>query len=378
MKKAWNAQFDKFIGKRRAMEEAVAQIVLPSDPPEVKLRKIYNRVQHLRNTSFELTKTHQEEKREKEKVDENVGDVWTRGYGTPWQLDWLYVALVRAAGFEAYGCWVSSRAEYFFTPVTMQAGRLSEPVVLVKLSGQDLYLNPGSELAPYGMLNWFETGTKGMRLDKDDVAWIQTPVPESSESVIQRTAKLKLSESGDLEGKLTVTYTGLEAMDRRASGLHADELAWTKTLEDEVKGQIPLGAEAELTNHPDWSNSETPFVAEFNLKVPNWALNAGKRTALPTGIFVAHEKSIFEHANRVHPIYFEYPYQELDDITIELPEGWKTNGVPQAQAGDIKVVSYSRQVENHNEAVHVARKMNFDFMLVEQKDYQTIRGFFRG
>jgi hypothetical protein len=372
-----NAQLEKFIGKRKTMEQAVAQIVQPNDPPEVKLRKIFDRVQHLRNTSFELRKTQQEEKRDKEKFDENVEDVWKRGYGTPWQLDWLYVALARAAGFEAYGCWVSSRAEYFFTPVTMQAGHLSEPAVLVKLNGNDLYLNPGSEFAPYGMLNWSETAVRGMRLDKDDGTWIVTSMPESSESVIQRSAKLKLSESGDLEGKLTVTYTGLEAMDRRTKGLHADEVAWKKTLEDEVKRQIPLAAEAELTNHPDWSNSEAPFVAEFRLKVPNWALNAGKRTALPTGIFVAHEKNIFEHADRVHPIYFEYPYQELDDITIELPEGWKANGAPPVQAGDIKVVSYKLQVENHNETVHVVRKLNFDFMLVEQKDYQTLRRFFQ-
>lgn len=380
VKKAWNAQFEKFIGKRKAMEEAVAQIVLPSDQPEVKLGKIFYRVQHLRNTSFEFTKTRQEEKREKEKVDENVEDVWKRGYGTQWQLDWLYVALARAAGLQAYGCWVSSRAEYFFTPVTMQAGRLSEPVVLVKLSGQDHYLNPGSGFAPYEMLNWSETGTKGMRLDKDedDVTWIQTPVPESSESVIQRTAKLKLSESGDLDGKLTVTYTGLEAMDRRASGLHKDELTRKKTLEDEIKGQIPVSAEAELSNDPDWNNSDKPFLAEFNLKVSNWTLNAGKRTVLPIGIFVAQERNIFEHANRVHPIYFEYPYQELDDISIELPEGWKANAVPQVQSGDIKVVSYKLQVENQNGTVRVARKMNFDFMLVEQKDYPTMRRFFQG
>lgn len=375
--KTRNAQLEKFIGKRKAMEEAVAQIVLPSDSPEVKLRKIFDRVQHFRNTSFELRKTQQEEKRDKEKFDENVEDVWKRGYGTPWQLDWLYVALARAAGLEAYGCWVSSRAEYFFTPVTMQAGHLSEPAVLVKLNGQDLYLNPGAEFAPFGMLNWSETGTRGMRLDKDDGTWIETPFPKSSESTIQRTARLKLSESGELEGKLTVTYTGLEAMDRRASGLHEDELAWKRTLEGEVRKQVPLAAEAELTNRPEWGSSGTPFVAEFNLKIPNWASNAGKRTVLPAGIFVAHEKNLFEHAERVHPIYFEYPYQEVDDITIELPEGWQANGVPPPQSEDIKPASYNLQVENHNGTVHVVRKLSFDFVLLEQKHYAALRRFFQ-
>ena len=62
-----NGQLESFVGKHKAMEEAVAQIVSPNDPPEVKLRKIYDRVQQIRNKSYELQKTEQEEKRDKEK-----------------------------------------------------------------------------------------------------------------------------------------------------------------------------------------------------------------------------------------------------------------------------------------------------------------------
>src|SRR6202167_610886 len=67
-----NGQVEGFVNKRKAMEEAVAQIVSPSDPQDVKLRKIYDRVQQIRNTSFEVQKTEQEEKREKEKEPANV------------------------------------------------------------------------------------------------------------------------------------------------------------------------------------------------------------------------------------------------------------------------------------------------------------------
>src|SRR5260370_941038 len=160
-----------------------------------------------------------------------------------------------------------------------------------------------------------------MRLDKDGGPWIQTTLPESSESRIERKAKLKLSDTGDLEGKLTLTYTGLEAMYHRLNVRHADEVARKKFLEDRVKSQVPVAAQAELTNQPDWSSSETPLTAEFDLKIPGWASNAGKRVLIPAGVFTAGEKHTFEHANRVYPIYFEYPYEKWDDITIELPAG---------------------------------------------------------
>jgi hypothetical protein len=46
-----NGEVESFIGKRKVMEEAVAQIVTPTDSPEVKLQKIYARIQQIRNTS---------------------------------------------------------------------------------------------------------------------------------------------------------------------------------------------------------------------------------------------------------------------------------------------------------------------------------------
>ncbi len=293
------------------------------------------------------------------------------------QLTWLYLALVRAAGFEAYGCWVSERRNYFFTPVTMQSGKLDANVVLVKLNGKDRYFDPGAEFIPFGLLPWFETGVRGLRLDKDGGTWIETTLPESSESRIERKAKLKLSETGDLEGKVTVTYTGLEAMYHRLDVRHADEVARKKFLEDRVKTQVPVAAEAELTNRPDWSGSETPLVAEFDVKIPGWASNAGKRVLIPAGIFTGAEKHIFEHANRVHPIYFEYPYEKVDDVIIELPTGWQVSSVPPEQNRDVRVVAYSLKIEGGKDTLHLTRQLRVDFLILDSKDYPTLRNFFR-
>ena len=172
-----NGQLEGFIGKRKAMEEAVAQIVSPSDSQDVKLRKIYDRVQQIRNKSYEVQKTEQEAKREKEKPAENVEEIWKRGYGNGVQLTWLFLGLARAAGFEAYGCWVSGRGEYFFTPVTMQSAKLDSNVVLVKLNGKDVYFDPGGAFTPFGLLTWSETGVTGLRMDNDGGTWIRTTLP---------------------------------------------------------------------------------------------------------------------------------------------------------------------------------------------------------
>ncbi len=375
--KKLNTQVESFVDKRNGMEQAVAQIVSPSDPPEVKLRKIYDRVQQLRNTSYELQKTEQEEKREKEKPPSNVEDVWKRGYGSGSELTWLYLALVRAAGLEAYGVYVSDRRNYFFSAQSMDRNKLDSNLVLVKLNGKDLYFDPGAAFTPFGFLEWSETGVAGLRLDKDGGSWIQSALPQSSDSRIERNAKLNLLETGDLEGKLTVTFTGLEGMSRRLENIHSDDADRKKFLEEEVKEYVPVATEVELTNQPDWKSASQPLVAEFNIKIPGWVAGAGRRALLPVGIFSATEKHIFEHANRVYPIYFEFPLEKMDDVTINLPLGWQVQSLPKAQNQDGHVVAYNLQAENNASSLHLTRKIKVDFLLIEAKYYPALRNFFQ-
>ncbi len=377
--KKLNDRLEGFVNKRKPMEQAVSQIVAPGDSQEVKLQKIYTRVQQMRNTSYELQKTEQEEKRDKEKPPENVEEVWKRAYADGTQLTWLYLALARAAGFEAYGVWASDRRNYFFNPSLMDSNQLDANVVLVKLNGKDLYFDPGAAFTAFGFLPWEETGVAGLRLDKDGGTWVQTSMPESSASCIERKADLKLvAETGGLEGKLTVTYTGIEAHRRRLEQRNADDTERKKMLEDEIREFVPVAIEVELKNQPDWKSSSVPLLAEFDLKVPGWAAGAGRRALLPVGLFSATEKRVFDHAERVHPVYFEFQSQKVDDVTIALPPGWKVATLPKAQDNTGRVVGYTMKVENDKDKLHLSRKLSVDILVMEQKYYGALRAFFQG
>ena len=376
--KKLNEGMESFINKRKAMEQAVGQIVSPPDSPEVKLQKIYARVQQIRNTTYEIRKTEQERKREKEKDASNVEEVWKRGYGTGGQLTWLFLALTRAAGLEAYGVIVSDRGNYFFNPNIMNPSNLDTNVVLVKLNGKDLFLDPGAAFTPFGMLEWSETGVQGLRLDKDGGSWVRTTLPESSESRIERKAALNLSETGDLEGTLTISFVGLEAMQRRIEERNEDESERKKFLEDEAREYIPAASEVDLNNKPDWGSSSTPLIAEYKLRIPGWVSGAGRRAMLPVGIFTASEKRVFEHAERVHPIYFEYPFEKMDDVSITLPLGWQVSSLPPAKKQDSNgLIVYELKAENDKSTIHLNRKLKVDLLLLESKYYAALRNFFQ-
>jgi hypothetical protein len=375
--KKLNDRVEGFTGKRKAMEQAVAETAAPNDTPEAKLQKIYAKVQKFRNTSWETEKTEQEQKREKLKEINNAEDLWKRGYGNGRQINWLFLAMARAAGFDAYSVYISSRSEYFFNPLLMNTNQLNGDVVLVKLNGKEVYCDPATAFAPFGLLSWPETAVKGLRLDKEGGSWVTTTLPPSSDSRIERKADLKLTETGSLEGKLTVTFSGLEALWRRIEERNEDATNRKKFLEDQVKEYIPVGIELDLTNQPDWGGSTPTLVAEFELKVPGWVSGAGRRALVPVGLFSAPEKHAFEHANRVHAIYFSYPSEKLDDVRIDLPLGWQVNSLPPVQDLDAKAAVYSLKVENNKGALHLTRRLNMDLLMVEAKLYPTLRNFFQ-
>ena len=368
---------ESFIGKRKAMESAVAEIVSPADSPEVKLQKIYTRVQQIRNTTYEHEKTEQEQKREKEKEPENVEAVWKKQYANGMQLTWLFLALARAAGFEASGVWVGDRHDYFFYKNTMDSEGLNNNIVTVKLNGKDVYFDPGTAFTPFGMLPWFETGVQGLKLDRDGGTWIDTPLLDSADSAIRRKAELKLDETGELAGKLTVTYTGLEASLRRVDERFADDAEHKKYLEDEVKEAVPVACDVELTKQPDWKSSSVPLLAEFDLKVTGWISGAGRRALFPVGLFSATEKRLFDHTDRVHPIYFEFPFQRSDDITVDVPLGWQILAVPQPQTVDAKAILFDLETKNEKGTLHLTRDLKVNILMLPVENYPTLRKIFQ-
>ena len=375
--KKQNGRVESFIDKRKAMEQAVAQMVSPGDSPEAKLRKIYARTQQVRNLSYEVGKTEQEDKREKMKPAANVEELWKKGYGDGANITWLFLALTRAAGLEAYPCLVSSRAQYFFVKQRLNSAELNSNVVLVKLNGKDLFLDPGAASTPYGLLPWQETGVDGLKLDKDGGKWIQTPLPASDASQILREANLKLTEEGSLEGTLKLTYTGLSALNHRTEERNQDATSRKIYMEDLVKEMIPTGIEVELTTQPDWKSSEIPLVAEFSLKVPGWVAGAGRRALFPAGLFGGNEKHMFEHSVRVQPVYFNHPFKKVDNIKVDLPLGWKTSTLLKPFDQDVKAAEYKLSTDEKDGVLHIQREIRSDILIVPQTAYPVLRNFYQ-
>ncbi|HWH60350.1 MAG TPA: DUF3857 and transglutaminase domain-containing protein [Terriglobales bacterium] len=370
-------QFETFAGKGKGIQETLGQIVAANDSPEAKLHKIYTRVQQIRNITWDGPKNDDEKKHLVEKANTNVDDVLQHGFGSSIQLNWLFLALARAAGLDAFPVYASNRGDHLFKAANMDVSELDSRVVLLKLNGKDMYFDPGTPFTPFGLLPWNETQVQGLKLDRDGGAWIVTSIPASADSRILREGVLTFSDKGTLEGKVTETFTGLEGMTHRKNEIQDDDAARKRYLEEDLKSQIASGSAVELSNRPDWKSSDIPLTAEFTVKIPAWGSIVGRTAFLPLGIFAASEKNAFQSETRNYPIVFEYPCQKEDDVTITVPPGWQIASLPSGQNLDVKAALYAIKVENDKGAVHVHRELNSDMLMVKQEFYPALRNFYQ-
>jgi hypothetical protein len=332
----WFAQADHFIGNRDPVRSAATAAMGAETDSEKRLRQLYLRAQQVRNLSYERRRTKLEDKKEDLKPNENAGDVLERGYGTHNDIARLFVALARAAGFDAQVVRAANREAFFFKPNYLVTSQLSSELAVVKLNGNDVYLDPGTEFCPFGMVRWRHTSDKGLRLEKSGGTFVVIPPATADKSQLRRVANAAITADGSLKGTLDVEFKGNGALEHRLSALNEDDAGRRKRLEDEAKEWLPEGAIVSLDNVEGWEGSDAPLHVRYKIDIPSFASVAGKRLLIPAALFkTAKQKQAFQHNDRKYSVYFPFAYEEIDNLIFQIPEGYSAEAVPAAQ--DIKL-----------------------------------------
>lgn len=374
--KKWDRFLEKFVDKQNAMRSALAGIADANDSHDQKLRKIYARVEQIRNLNMEPEKTAKEEKSEKLKPNENVEDVLKRGYGSERDINMLLVALSRAAGFEATEVWVVPTSSDQFEPGAREASRLTADLVWVRAGGQEYYLDPGSRFYPFGLVPWFEAGAGGMRLGKDAGEFVATSSVKSSDATLVRNCDIKLGTHGDASGTLQMDFTGELAAIWRTQERSEDETGRKKDLGDEVRRWLPAGSTFDVTSLSNWDDITKPVHVEGTFKLASVEMPAGSRALVPVTLFHTRYADDFKSSIRMNPIDFSYPFEETDDIKYELPVGYTVESVPTISKVDLGAAVYDVGVAHQGQTVEIKRHLVMGGAYFALKFYPTLRFFF--
>ena len=372
-----SAAVDAYVAPRKEVRDAAVEAVGNETSPEQKLRRLYARAQQVRNLTFERHRSKTEEKKEQLKENKNAADVIRHDYGDRDDINFLFVAMARAAGFDASVILVAGRRYRLFDRNWPAIPQMNSRLAAVKLNGRDVYLDPGTKFCPFGLLRWFYTSTPAVRLRGGGLDTLTTPDPLPGGFMINRTSDLALDEDGSLHGDLIVEYRMGEALEHRLDALDTDETGRIKQLEEELKAWLPENAVVKLTGVEGWG-SEGPLTASFTVHVPGFAAVSPRRILLPTSLFSARHYFASNTASRKYPIYFPYPFVETDRATIRVPAGYTAESMPPEQSlvPAEAFASYQNDTQINGQDLTVYRRFEIRRLTLAPSEYPALKDFF--
>jgi hypothetical protein len=376
--RAWQKAAERFIGDPSKVAARAQELVGDAQDPVARLQKLYEGAQRIRNLSYESGLTKKRKKEEKIRRNNSVADVLERGYGVRSDITRAFVALARAAGFEAELSRATTRDDKLFSIKLMSFyGQMDSEVALVKLGDRKLLFDPATPFCPFGLAHWSRTNTAAVRFANSVPTFFTTTVYPPEMGLTVREIALKIGPDGALAGTVKTTYAGHEALVRRLDHIHDDAEARKKDLEKELADVLPIGAAVSMTAVENADNSAPSLIARFEVSIPGLVTAAGEKTLLPVSPLTGTAQYPFRQTARNYPVYFPFPYREFDDIVLTLPEGQAAEVRPAPRKTDNDFSTYSLVCAQENPTrLHIQRDLVIKKSYYAVDQYPALKAFF--
>ncbi len=308
-----------------------------------------------------------------------TGDTLKNKIGTSRHILALFYAMAEAAGLEPLYVRASSANSAIFRADFMDPFLLSNRVVAIKAGADYRYYNPAVPYLKPGMLDWDEQSQPALLADPKEPKLVVLPVTTPELSAIKRMAKLKISDEGKIEGTASLEFSGHTEVTEK---LHLDDLSaaareedWRKRLEGRYPGAKISDLKIENANSPAGR-----LKISYRIEMESYGQRTGKRLFFQPAFFQFGERPLFSASTRKYPISFRNAYSEVDEVDVQLPEGYGLESadlpgnLPLAGVGGLSITGGVT-----NEALpHLRIKRNFTWgekgnIYFDAKNYETMR-----
>ncbi len=302
----------------KAIKEAVSKLVKPSESREEQIRRIYDfcRTKIVKRTRDSARYT--EEQRQKMEFNRNATETLKLGHGMPADINELFVAMARGAGFDARIAMANDRNLILFQKEMTEPFVMTHYVAAVKMNDWEFF-DPGSAFLPPGCLSWNHSDTGALVSDPKGLQPQLVPGSSAEKNSRRRKAAFELDEEGNLEGTVTLEYAGLWDADMKEI-FDAASPEHRATLVREHVQETLKSAEVSEVKIENASDPTLPLKVAYRLRVPAYAERTGSRLIFQPAVFHKNAPPRFDASTRRTDIVFRYRTTEIDEISIQPPK----------------------------------------------------------
>ena len=345
------------------VKAAAAEAVGDAATDDEKLKRIYNYVQtRIKNITF--AETVSEEEKKQAAKNKSAGDTLKYKLGASGDIDQLFGAMARSAGFDARIAFSGNRNEMFFKRDVPHLGLMfGSSSIAVKTGDKWSFFSPASYFVPYGMMSWIEEAQIALIPDPKELIFQMTPLSEAQSSVEKRSGTFKLDADGTLAGSGRIEFSGHQSFSHKMLNRGESKAEREERLKNYLRSAMSGQVEIESFTIENADVADKPFAYTFKIKVPGYAQRTGRRLFFQPNVFEKNAQPRFTANSRKYDVYFRYPFTETDEIRIDLPIGFQLESAdaPQELIDGQKIGVHQTQIGVAKDGRFLVYKRNFSF-----------------
>ncbi len=304
-------------------------------------------------------------------------ETYSRGHGTPENINALFGSMARALGLKAELASTNDIRFMLFNEGSQYFFALRDDCAAIEIDGEWKFFNPGSPFLPFDSIAWWACGSKALigRSKRGELTLV--PMPKAEFSTRTRTGNFTIDKNGNLTGRVSIEYSGFKDLDMKEdlSSKHTDEEEQDWIIH-ELKENLPQvqAGDFSIRNR----SSRNPLRISYDLNIPEYADVTGKRIFLQPAIFQKSAEPVFTAEKRHGDILFPYPWTEKDDISIQIPEGFSLEEGSAPQPIDLGALgNYEARLGiTSKNVVKYRRTFSINLWNIKKKFYGTCKNVF--
>jgi transglutaminase-like putative cysteine protease len=303
---------------------------------------------------------------------QGVKAAYKNNTGNVAEINLMLVAMMRHAGLNANPILISTRSNGISI---FPSNTAYNYVICGLLNGSKTEMhyfdatskNAQRNILPFRDLNWY-----GELIQKDGTS-IQaqlTPAFSSQEVV---NSLINIDKEGKASGKIRHQYYDYNGLSFREQFNKLEKDSYLEKLEKAYNG-IEIN-DYECANKTDGTK---PIIENYSFNSNNSIEIIGNKMYFSPMMFFSVTKNPFTAEKREYPIDFVYPNEDKYQITINIPESYAIESIPQPKAFVLgeNALSFKYNIAQTDNQVQISVQSNVNTAILSAEYYEDLKSYY--
>lgn len=299
----------------------------------------------------------------------NSKEAWKNKEGSVPTINYLLTAALKKAGFQAAPVILNTRDEGFMNNDFFIESKTNYLISAVKVGNEWIMLDASGKSHQFGVLPYRCLNLKGWKLSEIDPGWMD--IAPRKVSTVTTQVNISLDKEGVFSGDIILNATGYSGFSRRLSLENSDETEFLKEEDEEVL-EWSL-SNLEVKNKEDYA---LPFITSYQIE--NTDNEGSDYIYLEPVIHNQAKSNPFDADERLMPIDFAYKQRERYIATINIPENYEIDELPESTVFQMpdKDMQFQYSVTSLGKKISIISSFKINGLFYPAEGYSALKKFF--